>query len=124
MGDFNLSYIEWFFEQNECKALSHEGRHAKELIDTLLLTNLSQINFVKNEYNRILDLVLTNMVNIKTKKTEGIVNEDAYHPALIFHIDPKEICFMKSKKNPKPNFFKANYERIMVNSVTLHGMNY
>lgn len=112
MGDFNLSNIEWYWDGNGCNAINPEGRHANELIDTLIATSLTQVNFVKNTYNRILDLVLTNMNNISTKVNNGIVDADKYHPPLIFYIDPKEICLMRSSKTPKFNFFRANYNSI------------
>lgn len=98
LGDFNLSCIEWYFEINKCIALDYEGRLANELLNTLITTSLSQINFIKNSYNIILDLVLTNMENITTQREEGIVDEDQYHPAFIVHVDPKNIKFMKGKK--------------------------
>lgn len=41
MGDFNLGgSIEWFFFDNECLALSHEGNIANEVINTFKLPNL------------------------------------------------------------------------------------
>lgn len=65
----------------------------------------TQVNFVKNTYNRILDLVLTNM------PTNVIVNEDPYHPVLFLNLESTNIKFMKSKKTIKQNFFEANMIR-------------
>lgn len=48
MCDFNLPCIEWYLENNKYFALNYEGRLANELLNTLNLTNLSQVNFVKN----------------------------------------------------------------------------
>lgn len=112
MGDFNLSCIEWYFDNNRCIALNHEGRLANELLNTLTLTDLKQMNYIKNQYNRILDLILTNIDSIKTEKTDGIVNEDPYHPALRFYLDTTNIKFMKNKKSPKNIFFRANFAAI------------
>lgn len=112
LGDFNLPCIEWVFDSNKCNALCYEGRMANELINTLNLTDLHQINSVKNAYNRTLDLVLTNVPTVKTKRTNGIVNEDQYHPALSLNLESTNIKFMKSKKTIKLNFFKANYDLI------------
>lgn len=112
MGDFNLSNIEWHMEHNKCTAISYEGRLAKELLNTLVITDMSQMNFIKNTYNRILDLIITNMDNMVIKKTEGMVTEDPYHPALLFYLDPKNIKFMKSKRTPRFNFFKSDYKSI------------
>lgn len=84
VGDFNLSCIEWSYTTNRCIALRHEGRMANELLNTLTLTNLSQVNPITNNYNRILDLTLTNINDIRVSRTRGIVNEDPYHSAIIF----------------------------------------
>lgn len=112
VGDFNLSCIEWFRLNDRCIALDSQGRLADELLNTITFTGLSQVNYVKNEYNRILDLVLTNMSNIKTKRVDGIVNEDLHHPAFVTEISTDKIKFMKSKRGPKFNFFNADYEAI------------
>lgn len=109
MGDFNLSCIEWAYENNQSFAISYEGRMANELINTISLTELHQMNFIKNEYNRILDLVLTIVSNIIVQRKIGIVNEDPYHPAIFFKVKNTHIKFMKSKTEIRTNFFKANY---------------
>lgn len=112
LGDFNIPCVEWIYDNNQCIALHHEGRLASELLSTLTLTDLKQINYIKNDYNRVLDLALTNLTNIKPKRVQGIVNEDAYHPAILLNIESNNIKFMKSKKTAKLNYFKANYELI------------
>lgn len=40
--DFNLSCIEWYRDSNGCIPISHAGRMAEELINTLTCTNLTQ----------------------------------------------------------------------------------
>lgn len=85
---------------------------ANELINTLTCTNLNQINHTKNAYNCTLDLALSNILNIKSKRTHGIVDEDQHHPTIAISFDSKEIKFMKQKKTIKLNFFKADYESI------------
>lgn len=112
VGDFNLSCIEWSYTTNRCIALRHEGRMANELLNTLTLTNLSQVNPITNNYNRILDLTLTNINDIRVSRTRGIVNEDPYHPAIIFSLESKQIKYMKVKRKTKLNFFKADYTSI------------
>lgn len=112
LGDFNLSCIEWYYENDRCLVLNGEGRMANELLNMLACTELKQTNHIKNAYNRTLDLILTNMASTKCKKVVGIVTEDPYHPALGFKFDSGTIKFMKMKKTNKLNFFKANYEAI------------
>lgn len=107
--DFNLSCIEWYNDNGRCTPLIYEGRMANELINTLTLTDLNQVNNVKNAYNKILDLCLTNSLSIESKSILGIVHEDPYHPALLFSFDSNIIKVRKYKKHIKPNFYKANY---------------
>lgn len=112
VGDFNLPWIEWYATPSHCIALSHEGRLSNELLNTLALTELSQRNNVRNAYNRTLDLVVTNITHMNVEKTHGIVNEDAYHPALLMKCNLNNIKYMKSKKTIKYNFFKCNFAEI------------
>lgn len=112
LGDFNLSCIEWFHQSNQCTAINYGGRVANELLNTITLTNLTQINSIKISYNRILDLVLTNINGLDPKKVLGLVIEDHYHPAFLIKLNPKDIKFMKSNRSNKPNFFKADYVAI------------
>lgn len=112
LGDFNLSCIEWYYDNNHCTPLIYDGRMATELINTLTITDLIQVNHVKNSYNKILDLLLTNAFNFTTKRSSGIVPEDPYHPPLSFSFDSNEIKFMKPKEYDKHNFFKADYASI------------
>lgn len=112
LGDFNLACIEWFYHLNHCIAINYEGRLANELLNTITLTNINQINNIKNSYNRILDLVLTNISGLNTRKVLGIVNEDQYHPPLLIHLNPNNVKFMKSIRSIKSNFYKADYGAI------------
>lgn len=112
LGDFNLPSIEWYLENGRCSALNFTGRMANEFINTLTCTNLHQLNHIKNTYNRTLDVVLSNIQNIKIKRTHGIVDEDPHHPTIDITFNAKEIKLMKPKKQVKLNFFKADYKAI------------
>lgn len=49
-GDFNIgAAIEWQPYMNECLALSHDGDNTNELINTMALADLKQINFIPNK---------------------------------------------------------------------------
>lgn len=112
VGDFNIPCIEWLQFNDLCLAINYEGRMATELLNMLTCTNMIQINHIKNNYNKTLDLILTNKRNIKCKRAVGIVREDLYHPAISFNFDSTGIKFMKPKKQTKLNFFKSNYTAI------------
>lgn len=107
IGDFNLASIDWFDQM----PIRYEGRIAVEFINTLNSTNLSQKNGIKNKFGRTLDLALSN-IDISIKRGNPMVAEDDYHPALIFDMDCNDIKFLKSKRAPKLNFFKADYINI------------
>lgn len=62
--------------------------------------------------NRTLDLVMTNMNTINIKRSEGIVEEDKFHPSIAFEIASEGVKLMKSKKSPRFKFFRADYVTI------------
>lgn len=47
LGDFNLSCIDWYFENKRCIPISNKGRMSNELINTMTCTNLIQFNHIK-----------------------------------------------------------------------------
>lgn len=61
LGDFNLASIDWFTSGDHQIPIRYEGRIATEFHDTLISTNLSQKNGIKNKFSRTLDLILSNM---------------------------------------------------------------
>lgn len=114
-GDFNIgAAIEWFPYMNECLALSHDGDIANEFLRTLEITDLKQINRIRNGNNRILDLVLTNLDTDEFMLTPAIEISkiDTHHPPFELKIETKDTKFIKPIKTPKLNYFKANYELI------------
>lgn len=112
LGDFNLSCIDWYYENKKCIPISNEGRMSNELINTMTCTNLTQFNHIKNTYNKTLDLIFSNGPHIDCKRATGIVNEDVYHPPISFVFDSTDIKFMKLKRQNKFNFFRADYTSI------------
>lgn len=111
MGDFNMSNITWESVGDHCVPLYYEGNSSGELINTLHLTSLNQLNAIKNNYNKTLDLVLSNVNLSVTHSNDLLVPEDPYHPALSINVDIANlnIKFMNAIKTPKRNFRKANY---------------
>lgn len=111
LGNYNLPCIEWIRNGNHCIPLSSESRLAKELVNTMITTNLTQRNHIKNKFNRTLDLALSNM-DLSIHRATEIMKEDDYHPSLHLEINKTNIKYMKNKKEPKYNFFNANYTAI------------
>lgn len=112
LGDFNLSCIEWFPQGDNSSPILFEGRQANELINTMTATNLKQFNLIKNKYNKILDLVLSN-VGVAVSRANYIVNKDNYHPSIIVEFNRSNIKFLNAHKTCKLNFFRTNYPELM-----------
>lgn len=99
---------------NECLALCYDGDTASEFINTLAITELKQINYIRNVNNRILDLVLTNCNtdDFSLVPADEISKIDSHHPPFEIIISAKNVKFITPIKTPKLNYFKANYELI------------
>lgn len=114
LGDFNLgASVEWFFYDGECLALTHDGDTATELINTLAITELKQINSKRNSLQRILNLALSNSSDftaIQLPVRVELSKIDPQHPPFEIHFASNDIKFLKPKKSIKLNYFKANYE--------------
>lgn len=96
VGDFNISAYASYLHD------SQTNRLISMLNNFLNIFNMSQHNFIYNENNRLLDLVLYNKMCTVEKSLEPLVAEDSHHPAL-------EISFkIYSSTNLKHNF-PVNY---------------
>lgn len=108
LGDFNIPNIEWYQSGNRCLPIRYEGRLANELINTMTSTNTAQRNIIKNNFGKILDLVISNF-NVSVSNATALVKVDIFHPPLRLQLDRSDIKYMTSTKTTKYNFFKANY---------------
>lgn len=118
LGDFNLSSIDWYLDNDKCIPISNEGRMSNELINTMTCTNLMQFNHTKNRFGKILDLIFSNGPRLNCRRVTGIVDEDYYHPSIAFDLDSGDIKFMNLKRQNKFNFFKADY--VAINNALLN----
>lgn len=85
---------------------------ARALVDTLCMSNLNQFNHIKNNLDRTLDLVISNIDHSKISLVEDIdtlISIDKHHPALLITINLKPLKYLNEKRLPKFNFFRANY---------------
>jgi len=117
-GDYNLgNSITWCYDSTsgEFYASDVMSPIANELLDTLSLCNLNQLNVTRNGIGRTLDLFLTtiqpNRVGI-VRSSRPLVSEDAHHPALQVSADLSQFKYLKEKRPPKINFYKANYVKL------------
>ena len=92
VGDFNLGGIKWMQYENKVLPIVLSTEKEFELIDSLFALNLSQVCFIHNSLQRMLDLVFIND-NIEVEIVECIplISNSFHHVAMSICI--KNICF-------------------------------
>lgn len=115
-GDFNCSSINW------SSSFAQVGMDSKAdiLINTYSFLNLSQINYIPNSRNTFLDLVFTNINDIKVSKaTDQLSNESIHHYAYTVdfnlvtsnNLQYSDICFdFNGADYESLNYFYNSYE--------------
>lgn len=122
MGDFNIPELGWNFcptasyliPDNPMVAISSKSKYNSDaLLETMSLGSLKQYNSIKNQNLRILDLVLSNSLNVSVGTAIPLLNLDRHHPALEVELK----VFVQSKQpnrnnHPRYNFNKCDYPHI------------
>lgn len=117
-GDYNLAdTITWWHDpvSGDYGASDLKGSIPSQLIDMLAITDMKQLNVIRNGNGRYLDLIITNIEsNAVSVERSGfpLVSEDDHHPALQVCIDLVQPKFLSEKRPAKVNFFKADYVRL------------
>lgn len=85
------------------------------LTDNFAFNNLYQINYITNNSNNILDLILTNCAPLfsLTKSSEHLVNPDNHHQALGIQLNWATPKIPKHKNYSTLNFASADYNSII-----------
>ncbi|XP_052751505.1 uncharacterized protein LOC128200839 [Galleria mellonella] len=113
LGDFNIGFIEWekVNMQYGLSPTNYGNSMGCTLVDFLSQYNLSQINYIKNCNNRILDLVLSNVQHcIIDSPLIPISIVDRYHPPLEVQLDFRFTKPLKKKQDIRFNFARADYD--------------
>ncbi|XP_053686651.1 uncharacterized protein LOC128736195 [Sabethes cyaneus] len=121
LGDYNQPGLRWIRSNNNVPAIdylhSNISPASSGLLDGFNLHGLTQINYVTNSNDRLLDLVLTNNVTLCElfEAVEPLVPLDSNHPALIitvhqtlpvqFEDTPVETCL---------DFRRADFDSISI----------
>lgn len=117
LGDFNLGFIHWdtrakcsqMFPSNYSTILGHT------FIDFISTNNLYQLNSVSNSDGRFLDLILCSFLNATvTSPLSNLISCNKYHPSLLLSLFQDDIDYLRPKVNVRYNFYKANYESIII----------
>lgn len=114
-GDFNLSCITWSSHiGNSAVPVCYDGRISEALIDTMQYTNLFQFNLVLNYYNRILDLVMSNLDyhNLTVELGEALSKVDKNHPPLSISLNLECVKMQPAHFYNGVNFRKLDYARM------------
>lgn len=111
MGDFNLGIINWDDLGNVNVPMPSVCQRLIEFIDT---NKLIQHNNIKNCSGRMLDLILSTELNLGvTESCYPLVNIDKLHPPLDLLLSfVKANNLPYNKLNIRPNFYRADYDRI------------
>lgn len=109
LGDFNCSdYCKYFLS-----GAYNLKNKTIELINSIMFCGLSQYSCIVNINNVLLDLVFSNFELLVDKSEFSLVPIDVHHPPLLitFSLQQVQMC-NKLLKQPKPDFFNADYTLI------------
>lgn len=116
IGDFNLSNIEWTKSSQHHHAISNFGTNniSKTFVEFLSSNDLYQYNIVKNKQNRILDLVISNLIYPieVTRSCDSISKVDDFHPPLQITLQLNQPKTLGNKRTKIYKFHKADYHEI------------
>lgn len=112
-GDFNLSSIDWVFNDNYFSPRNYNSYNEILLIDEFNILNLRQYNGIHNKFNKILDLVLSNdIISVKDCSSNSLVPIDPHHSALLLNVCFMSIDSLKPAQFTKYLFNKGDYDSI------------
>lgn len=120
VGDFNLPYTSWVYENDSNGYLPvSSSTIMSDYWNGIFDLGLHQLNFIKNVNNRLLDLVFSNSNGISLCRTSPIViPEDKYHPTLKFILDVQidNSAFVRREKPRTMNFNFARTNFVLLKS--------
>jgi hypothetical protein len=102
IGDFNTPHLD-----TPADPRSHSLRNFVEFCDLL------QHNFIRNAFNRTLDLVFTNSKCSVTRSNYCLVDEDPFHPSLLIKTYPASpLQTLLRNNNTRLNFKRADFPNL------------
>lgn len=96
LGDFNITKYASYLQNSQTNG------QILALNNFMSALNIHQYNYIYNQNNNILDLILSNRKCIVEKSFDALVHEDNHHPALNISVD------LNTKEKLKNNF-RINY---------------
>ena len=110
LGDFNIPSYSAYLVNSQLK-----DSKTNSLLYFLNLTNYHQYNYITNNYDRLLDLVLSDKQCVIVKASDVLLNEDAHHPSLEIETNCLKLCHGKYLYNGNfktYNFRKADFYQL------------
>lgn len=119
VGDFNLSGIHWKRPPGVVHTMPENYNNCEiksSFIDFITLNNLKQYNYITNFKDGILDLILSNLEDIRVKDCKYHLREiDKFHPPIEILLNLSQPKIGKPIYTEKFNFYKADYNEILSN---------
>lgn len=115
VGDFNLPNIKW----SEVPGLKNLQPYSSSTLDSSFIdfcneNALQQFNHVLNTNQRLLDLILSNNLDLSISVSHNPISVvDPHHPPLNIMVSVKKIEIVEEKINERFNFYKADYVNII-----------
>jgi hypothetical protein len=108
VGDFNIPKIAW----DDFHSPKYYGNDiiCNTVLEFCSFHNLLQFNLIKNQYDRVLDLVLSDLQRVSVQRASDCFEPiDSYHPPLEIQYTTSTL---KCSGNPhtRPNFKLANFD--------------
>ena len=114
-GDFNLPLIDWVVEDGILVPRELPTPASRNLVDSMFFLELEQINYVRNDGNRILDLVFVDeFEHLKLlPSVHPLLPLDSFHPALEVLIELKHTPTLKiNNRTTFYQFRRGDYESL------------
>lgn len=113
LGDFNLPHLHWLASDSKYLNLERTYNEASSLLlDTIQLIGTKQYNYLLNNDNRILDLLLCDIECIVVSPEVVLSRIDSHHPPFQFSTDFVCPDIQSKLIVNRYNYFKGDYETI------------
>lgn len=116
-GDFNLPEINWTATHDDelnylvpCGAVSEKAVYFTDVLSTL---SMCQVNSIRNQLNRTLDLLITDSPDdVEVSSCDPMLKLDVYHPAFSFSINFASVSMPDVSTVERFNFKKCDYDNL------------
>jgi hypothetical protein len=113
LGDFNLPSLSWTRNDNYMHAGNYNNSLGNALVDFMSINNMLQFNHLTNEDKRILDLVMSTVIDVTISEPLCHLSKvDPKHPPFLITLPDCEAKYLRPNTQIEFNFFKADFDSI------------